>query len=347
MSDFLRLQGTQGIPLAWKGAVLALGNFDGVHRGHQVVLQKALDLARLQKKPALVLTFEPHPRSFFQHLTPVDRLTEASEKAEILKILGFQGVVEQPFDMRFATLSAEEFIKVVLKQAFDVSVVVTGENFQFGHQKSGNASFLYQRGKEYGFEVVKIPCILNTQDSSQQIISSSTIRQLLSQGQVQKAAHLLGYHYRVCSNIIEGEKLGRLLGFPTANQMLPPQVSLAQGVYAVRLRRANGVLYDGVASFGCRPTVVKDGAPLLETYLFDFNDDFYGENCTVSFLQFLRGQEKFDGLEPLIAQMKRDEKTAREILTKAQPLSQLDQLLTFKNKPLFDPKKQKEQHKEH
>ncbi|WP_375678466.1 MULTISPECIES: bifunctional riboflavin kinase/FAD synthetase [unclassified Bartonella] len=331
MTKFLRLQGIHMFPSAWRGAVLALGNFDGVHCGHQVVLQKALDFARIKKKPSVVLTFEPHPRSFFQHSAPVYRLTEAAEKAEIFKTLGFDGVIEQPFDAQFAALSADEFIKLFLKEVFDVSVVVTGENFQFGHQKSGNVHLLCQRGEKYGFEVVQVPCVARPQESQSLIISSSFIRQLLSQGEVDKAAHLLGYHYRIRSNIIQGEKLGRLLGFPTANQMLPPQVRLAHGVYAVRLRRANGVLYDGVASFGCRPTVVKDGAPLLETYLFDFNDDLYGESCTVSFFQFLRGQEKFDGLEPLIAQMHRDEKKAKEILKTVQPLSTLDRLLTFKN----------------
>lgn len=333
MAGFLRLQGGHMLPFSLRGAVLALGNFDGVHCGHQVVLQKALDLARIKNKPAVVLTFEPHPRSFFQQSVPVDRLTQAAEKAEIFKILGFHAVIEQPFDANFAALSADEFIKVILKQAFDVSVVVAGENFRFGHQKSGNSYLLYQRGKEYGFEVVQIPCVGSIQNLKQKIISSSSIRKLLSQGQVETAAHLLGYHYRVRSNVVEGEKLGRLLGFPTANQILPSQASLAHGVYAVRLRRANGVLYDGVASFGCRPTVVKDGAPLLETYLFDFNDDLYGESCTVSFFQFLRGQEKFDGLEPLIAQMQHDEKVAKKILATVQSLSQLDKLLTFKNMP--------------
>ncbi|EJF84979.1 bifunctional riboflavin kinase/FAD synthetase [Bartonella rattimassiliensis] len=331
MAKFLRLQGIHTFPLAWRGAVLALGNFDGVHCGHQVVLQKALDFARIKKKPAVVLTFEPHPKNFFQRSAPVYRLTEADEKAEIFKILGFDGVVEQPFVAQFAALSADEFIKSILKEVFDVSVVVTGENFQFGHQKSGNSQLLCQRGEKYGFKVVLVPCFSCSQNPQRLIISSSFIRQLLSQGKVEKAAHLLGYHYRVCSNIVQGDKLGRLLGFPTANQMLSPQVRLAHGVYAVRLRRANGVLYDGVASFGCRPTVVKDGAPLLETYLFDFNDDLYGESCTVSFFQFLRGQEKFNGLEPLIAQMQHDEKKAKEILKTVQPLSKLDKLLTFKN----------------
>lgn len=343
MSDFLRLQGVHKFPVAWRGAVLALGNFDGVHCGHQMVLQKALDLARLKNKPAIILTFEPHPRSFFQPAAPVDRLTEAAEKAEIFKILGFNGVIEQPFDAHFSALSAEQFIKLILKEAFDICVVVTGENFQFGHKKSGNSQLLYQRGEEYGFEVVKIPCLSRIQDQKPLIISSSSIRKLLSQGEVKKAAHLLGYRYRVCSEVIQGEQLGRLLGFPTANQMLPSQASLAHGVYAVRLRRANGVLHDGVASFGCRPTVVKDGAPLLETYLFDFNDDLYGENCTVSFFQFLREQKKFDGLEPLIVQMQRDEKAAKAILAEVQPLSQLDRLLTFKNMASVDPKKKEQQ----
>ncbi|WP_455473918.1 bifunctional riboflavin kinase/FAD synthetase [Bartonella sp. B30(2025)] len=331
MSDFLRLQNMNEIPLSWRGGVLAIGNFDGVHCGHQAVLKKALDLARIKNKPALILTFEPHPRSFFQQSTPVDRLTAAAQKAEIFKILGFSGVVEQIFDANLAVLSADGFIDEVLQKAFDVSAVVTGENFRFGYKKSGDSHLLGQRGKECGFEVVQVPCLSSSQDAQQKMISSSFIRQLLSQGEVEKAAALLGYHYRVCSNIVQGEQLGRRLGFPTANQVLPPQTSLAYGVYAVRLQRANGTLHNGVASFGCRPTVVEDGAPLLETYLFDFNDNLYGENCTVSFLQFLRGQEKFDGLESLVAQMKRDEAAAREVLAKAQPLSSLDKALTFKN----------------
>ncbi|CBI76123.1 riboflavin biosynthesis protein RibF [Bartonella clarridgeiae 73] len=330
MSDFLRFQEYNFLPLAWRGGVLAIGNFDGVHLGHQAVLQKALDLSREKKRPALVLTFEPHPKSFFQGSASVDRLTQAAEKAEIFKILGFHGVIEQPFDEQFSALSADEFITVILKQAFDVSVVVTGDNFRFGCQKSGNLNFLRQKGKEYGFEVVQIPCLCTRQKET---ISSSFIRKLLLKGQVSQVAHLLGYHYRVSSNVVQGEKLGRHLGFPTANQFLPPQTSLAHGVYAVRFRRANGALHDGIASFGRRPTVVVNGAPVLETYLFNFDDDLYGENCTVSFLQFLRGQKKFDGLEPLITQMQHDEKEAQMVLKTKQPLSLLDRVLTFKNTP--------------
>ncbi|AQX27709.1 MULTISPECIES: bifunctional riboflavin kinase/FAD synthetase [unclassified Bartonella] len=330
MFDFLRLQEYNLLPLAWRGSVLAIGNFDGVHLGHQAVLQKALDLSHQKKRPALVLTFEPHPKSFFQGSASVDRLTQAAEKAEIFKTLGFHGVIEQPFDAQFSALSADEFITVVLKQAFDVSVVVTGDNFRFGCQKSGNLSFLRQRGKEYGFEVVQIPCLCIGQE---QTISSSFIRKLLLKGLVSQVAHLLGYHYRVSSNVVQGEKLGRRLGFPTANQFLPPQTSLADGVYAVRFRRANGALHDGIASFGRRPTVVVNGASVLETYLFNFNDDLYGENCTVSFLQFLREQKKFDRLESLITQMQHDAREAQIVLKTKQPLSLLDRILTFKNTP--------------
>ncbi|MCZ2328980.1 bifunctional riboflavin kinase/FAD synthetase [Bartonella sp. F02] len=331
MADFLHLQGYDKLPSSLRHAVLAIGNFDGVHRGHQAILQKTLDLARVKNKPALVLTFEPHPRSFFHPDSPVDRLTQATEKADIFKILGFNGVIEQPFDAHFSAFSADEFIHVILKQAFDVSAVVTGENFYFGCKKNGNTHFLRQMGEEHGFEVLQIAAVYSSQDSDEQMISSSFIRQLLSQGEVEKAAQLLGYHYRIRSKIIHGEKLGRLLGFPTANQVLPHQTSLAHGVYAVRLRRANGLLYNGVASFGCRPTVVMDGSPLLETYVFDFDEDLYDENCTISFLQFLRKQEKFDGLEPLIQQMRCDETAARDVMVTAQPLSPLDKLLTFKN----------------
>jgi len=166
-------------------------------------------------------------------------------------------------------------------------------------------------------------------DEDGQIISSSRIREMLAQDAVEAAAQLLGYRYRISAAVVHGDALGRTLGYPTANMLVPPQTRLRLGIYAVRLRRANGRLYDGVASFGYRPTVSEATTPLLETYIFDFDGDLYGETCTVSFVAHLRGEQKFDGLDALVTQMRHDEAQARQILATTAPLSPLDQDLTF------------------
>jgi riboflavin kinase/FMN adenylyltransferase len=167
-------------------------------------------------------------------------------------------------------------------------------------------------------------------DENGDVVSSSRVREALAEGDVGLAAGLLGYRYAVSAEILHGKKLGRTLGYPTANMALPRETALRPGIYAVRFRRANGVVHDGVASFGRRPTVDEDGADLLlETYLFDFSGDLYGETCTVSLVSYLRGEEKFDGLDPLVAQMKTDEAEARAVLETIAPLSPLDAALTF------------------
>ena len=172
-----------------------------------------------------------------------------------------------------------------------------------------------EAGERHGFGVTLVDAF---RDEGAEIVSSSRIRGLLAAGDVAEAAGLLGYRYTVEAEVVPGQKLGRTLGFPTANMVLPDNVALKHGIYAVRFRRADGTLHDGVASFGRRPTVDEDGAPLLETFVFDFSGDLYGETCSVSFFGFLRGEQKFDGLEPLVAQMKRDEAEARALLSGGQ-----------------------------
>lgn len=331
-TGFLRLSHLSALPDIYRDGVIAIGNFDGVHRGHQAVLQQALDTAREKNKPALVFTFEPHPRSFFNPQTPVDRLTTAAEKAEIFRLLGFDGVVEQVFNAEFAALSAQEFVENVLRNGFSASTVVTGCDFHFGRKRSGNPQFLWDAGKKLGFDVVQVASYC---DENGETISSSRIRSLLAQSKVEEAAGLLGYRYTVTSPIIHGAKLGRTLGFPTANMALPEQTGLGYGVYAVRFRRADGTIYNGVASFGRRPTVEGDGRPLLETFLFGFSGDLYDETASVSFYCFLRGEEKFDGLDPLMEQMKRDQAEAEAVLAAARPLSALDAHFTFPDNESF------------
>jgi len=324
---FLRLSNLMELPEDYHGGVIAIGNFDGVHRGHQAVLQEALNFAKDKGKPAIVYTFEPHPRSFFNPLQPVDRLTPAAEKAEIFKLMGFDAVVEQEFDAEFASLSAEDFIHTIIQKGFSATAIVTGSDFHFGKKRSGNPDYLKKAGEKSGFDVIQVTPFC---DENGMIISSSRIRELLSVGNVEEAAKLLGYRYTVTSEVIHGAELGRTLGFPTANMALPVTTKLAFGIYAVRFRRENGELYNGVASFGRRPTVEGNGVPLLETYLFSFNDNLYEEIAAVSFYSYLREEIKFDGLESLIDQMNRDREKARKTLETVHPLSTLDEYFTFK-----------------
>ena len=306
--------------------MVAVGNFDGVHRGHRAVLDSALEKAAALGVPALVLTFEPHPRQLFRPDVPLFRITPAPMRARLLEAMGFGAVVEQPFDHAFSCLPAEEFVARILVADLGIVHVVTGYDFHFGKDRRGTPEFLIEAGTRAGFGVSRVEAFC---DEGADAVSSSRIRSLLAQGDVAEAAGLLGYRYTVEAEISHGRKLGRTLGFPTANMALPEGTDLRHGIYAVRLRRADGSLHDGVASFGRRPTVDDDGAPLLETYLFDFSGDLYGETASVSFFGFLRGEEKFDGLDPLVAQMRRDEAEARALLAGVRPLSALDMDIAF------------------
>ena len=321
-----RLTGSRKLPDELRGGVVAIGNFDGVHRGHQAVLERALERAFELKVPALVLTFEPHPRVVFRPDVPVARITPAPMRAKLIGLIGFDAVVEQHFDRTFASQTAEEFIDAVLLRCLGISHAVTGFDFHFGRKREGGPAYLMQAGSRLGFGVTLVDAF---RDEGADIVSSSAIRGLLAAGDVAQVAGLLGYRYTVEAEIIHGKKLGRTLGYPTANMALPDETPLRHGIYAVRLRRPNGDMHDGVASFGRRPTVADDGAALLETFVFDFSADIYGEVCAVSFFGFLRGEEKFDGLDALMVQMRRDEEEARALLSGVTPLSVLDSKVAF------------------
>ncbi|MDB5524254.1 MAG: ribF [Rhizobium sp.] len=326
MTVFHRNEQRGELPELLRGGVLAIGNFDGVHRGHQAVLSRALEIAESKHLPSLVLTFEPHPRTVFNPEKPVFRLTPAPLKARILEHMGFNAVLEYPFDRAFAGRSAEEFIQSILIDWINVKEVVTGFDFHFGKGREGGPAFLLDSGGRHGFGVSLIDAF---RDENAYVVSSSHIRTLIANGDVVEAAGLLGYRYTVEAEVIHGKKLGRTLGFPTANMALPPEVQLRPGIYAVRFRRADGSLHDGVASFGYRPTVTDNGAALLETVLFDYSGDLYGQVCSVSFFGFLRPEMKFDGLEPLVEQMNRDTDEARALLSGVKPLAPIDQYTAF------------------
>lgn len=326
MTVFHRNEKKEPLPEALRGGVVAIGNFDGVHRGHRAVLDRALELAEARGVPALVLTFEPHPRSVFRPDTPVFRLTPAPLKARILEAIGFRSVIEYPFDREFSQRSAEEFVQSILIDWLHASAVVTGFDFHFGKGRVGGPAFLMEAGKRHGFDVTLVDAF---RDEGADVVSSSRIRSLLCEGDVAGAAGLLGYRFTVESEVIGGQKLGRTLGYPTANMALAPETELKAGIYAVRFRRPDGSIRDGVASFGYRPTVTDNGAALLETFVFDFSGDLYGEVCSVSFFGHLRDELKFDGLDPLVAQIKRDEEEARAMLSGVQPLSEVDAKIAF------------------
>ena len=324
-TDFSCVDMESGVPDKLKNAVVAIGNFDGVHRGHQAVLALTKDIARTESRPAIVMTFEPHPRNYFAPDKPVFRLTSKSQKSLLLQELGLNGSVVVAFDKALANTTAEDFVARILVNELRVGRVVTGYNFHFGKARQGTPAYLQEAGERFGFDITTVPSF---DDEGGQSISSSRIREALASGNVSEAAGLLGYRWNVEGKVQQGKKLGRTLGFPTANLVLPEYTRLTNGIYAVRVRRHDGSLHDGVASFGRRPTF-DNGTELFETFLFDFDDDLYGENISVSLFGYLRGEEKFSSAEALVEQMKKDESEARALLAGAQPLSTLDGVLNF------------------
>lgn len=312
------------LPADLAGCVVAIGNFDGVHRGHQSVLETARGIAEGLGRPLVCLTFEPHPRTVFAPSRPVPRLTPAPMKARLLAALGYTAVVEHRFDRDFASLSAEDFVKIVLLDRLKARHVVVGFDFQFGAGRLGTPLFLAESAARHGFGVTVVEAFL---DEGGATVSSSRIREHLAAGRPAEAAALLGYRWTLEAPVTGGQQLGRTLGYPTANMVLSDDM-LGHGIYAVRLRRADGTLHGGVASYGRRPTF-DNGAAIFETFVFDFSGDLYGEVCEISLFAFLRGEERFESVEALVRQMDRDSEVARGLLAGAEPLSPLDRAIAF------------------
>lgn len=313
------------LPQDMRGGVLAIGNFDGVHRGHQVVLEEARQVAENLGVPLFALSFEPHPRTLFRPQSPVFRLTPQSVKARVLEAYGADGMLILPFTRDLASTSADDFIGNFLLTGAGASHIVTGFNFHFGKDRQGSPEFLQNAGTERGFGVTIVSAHT---DENAEPISSSRIRRLLGAANVEEAAGLLGYRWFVSGIVKDGAKLGRTLGFPTANLELPESCHLAHGIYAVKVRLSDGTVHDGVASYGRRPTF-DNGAALFETFVFGFDGDLYGSEIEVSLFAYLRGEEKFEGTEDLIVQMKKDEAEARACLASVTPLSPLDNRINF------------------
>lgn len=320
--SFQRITDLEQFPEHLKGGVVAIGNFDGVHRGHRAVLDFAREEARKRSVPALAMTFEPHPRSFFRPEHPVFRLTPSHIKAEIFEAEQLDGVVELAFTAEFASMPAEDFVRDILVRKLRISQSITGYDFHFGKGRQGTPDFLREAGESYGFTVTIVDA---EGDEGGTVVSSSRIRDALADGDLALANGLLGYRYFVEAKVQHGEKRGRELGYPTANLKLAENSSLKHGIYAVQVK-IDGTLHDGVASFGRRPTF-DDGAPLLEVHVFDFKGDLYDKLLTVNFIGYIRSEQKFDSIDALVAQMDRDSAEARAMIASMQPLSHLDQML--------------------
>jgi riboflavin kinase/FMN adenylyltransferase len=308
MSAPLLLTGWDAVPEAARGGTVALGNFDGVHRGHRAVLAAAhaarpeLDLA--------VLTFEPHPREHFRPDDPPFRLTLLAEKCAALAAAGVRTVHALPFDATLAAMDAESFVAEVLHRRLGARHLACGHDFAFGHRKRGDTAFLAEAAERLGIGLSVVPALSDAEGP----ISATRIRRLLQDGYPERAATLLGRPWAIEGEVVHGDKLGRVLGWPTANMWIGRHLEPARGVYAVRARLPGGRLVPGVANIGRRPTLGGDPETRLETHLFDFDGDLYGQEIAVELLHYQRADLSFDGLEALTAAIAADAAEARRLL---------------------------------
>ena len=311
-ADFVIARDPASPSAGLEGAVYVIGNFDGVHRGHAAVVARARALAAKLGKPCAALTFEPHPVDYFTGRHTIFRLTPEAAKARGLARLGLDGMVVLTFGPDIAQRDPGDFVDDVLVRRLGLSGAVVGYDFHFGKARAGTPAFLKEAGLRCGFAVDVVDKVMADPDGSSEAVHSAATREALEMGDVARARRLLGHDWFVTGEVIHGQKLGRTLGFPTANLALDPSCRLAYGIYAVRFT-VDGVTHKGVASFGKRPTV-DNGPPLLEVFVFDFAGDLYGKQVEVAFADWIRGEEKFDSLDALVERIRLDEAQARRLL---------------------------------
>jgi riboflavin kinase/FMN adenylyltransferase len=288
----------ENLPTAARGAVVAIGNFDGVHKGHRALVTEAAKIANRLGAPLAVLTFEPHPREFFQPDTEPFRLTTPAQKARLLSELGVQHLIALPFDNELAGLSPEGFI-TLLTERLHAKHIVTGPDFRFGKGRAGNAEQL--KASTLGYTAIDL-----AQCTGNEVFSSTRIRQLLQKAHFEGAADLLGWRWAMESEVVHGDKRGRELGYPTANQQPGKYLRIPYGIYAVRVKiEGEKDWRAGAANFGIRPMFRID-QPILETFIFEFSGDIYGKKMAVQPVAHLRPELAFQGLEALKQQMKQD-----------------------------------------
>lgn len=287
-------------------SVLTIGNFDGVHLGHQALLRMLVDQARALGLPAAVLTFEPHPREYFSPSDAPARLASLREKLLLLSAAGVDRVHVCRFDARLAAVSAQAFIDDLLVEGLGVRHLIIGDDFRFGARRQGDFELLTAAGARRGFAVEAMPTL--EQDTLR--VSSSAVRAALAQGDLTQAARLLGRPYSIAGRVVTGRRLGRTIGFPTANIPLKHRRPALTGVFAVSVEGLKGMQVAGVANIGVRPTIADEQRPNLEVHLFDWATDCYGAHLRVHFLHKLREEMRFDSLQSLTAQISRDAEAA-------------------------------------
>jgi riboflavin kinase/FMN adenylyltransferase len=309
--SFIVHRGTGAPPPSLAGAVVAIGNFDGVHRGHRAVIAAALARARALGRPAAALTFEPHPRSFFRPQVPLFRLTDEHAKLRLFAATGLDGAIVLTFDAALAEPAPEDFIDDVLLHRLGIAGAAVGFDFRFGKNRAGTPDLLATEGAQRKFTVDIVPAV----ETVGRRISSGAVREALVAGSIEEANTFLGYPWFASGAVVHGDKRGRTLGYPTANLRLDPACGLRHGIYAVRVG-VGGKRYGGVASFGRRP-MFDVGTVLLEVFLFDFSGDLYGQRIDVAFIDWIRPEMKFATVEELVRRMDEDSRFARNALARA------------------------------
>jgi riboflavin kinase/FMN adenylyltransferase len=305
-----RLDGGSAVPEALRGGIVALGNFDGFHVGHQAVVRRAVDRAAAQGRPVLVATFDPHPVRFFKPETPPFRLTTLDQRERLFAAAGADAMIVFTFDAALAATGAEDFASERLVRLIGAAGVVTGEDFTYGRKRGGDIDVLREAGERLGFSVDAVGPVSDSDGP----VSSSRIRDALQAGDCDTAARLLTRPFAIEGVVEHGDKRGRAIGYPTANIALGPYLRPRFGIYAVRGRLPDGRVLDGAANLGIRPTF-EPPRELLEPYFFDFDGDLYGRSLEVELISFLRPEAKYDSLAALTAQMAADCDEARRRLT--------------------------------
>lgn len=298
---------THGIAPNGSSRVLTLGNFDGLHLGHQAMVARLQSIAEARGLPACVLTFEPHPREFFAPAQAPTRLTSLREKAELLRGMGVDQMHVCRFDRTFASLGAEDFVRRVLVDTLGACHVLVGDDFRFGKGRSGDIALLRRMGVDHDFACESLPTVAPDGGRA----SSTRVREVLAAGDMQAAARLLGRPYSISGRVVGGDRIGRTLGFPTANLQLRHNRPPVSGIFVIEAHGIDGRAWPGVASLGVRPTVTDSGRPVLEAFVFDFHGDLYGRRLRLDFLHKLRDEEKYPDLDRLRSAIAADVEAAR------------------------------------
>ena len=305
----IRLTHDQPLPEALRGSIVALGNFDGFHLGHQAVVNRAIALGFHARRPVIVATFDPHPVRFFKPDVPPFRLTSLDQRERLFAHAGADAMLVFRFDAELASMDADAFVAEILARRLGVAGVVTGDDFSFGKGRTGDVDLLRKLGEQYGVRAEAVAQVMIDGER----VSSGRIREALAAGDPGTATHLLTRPFAVEAVVERGDGRGHALGFPTANVSLGRYQRPAYGIYAVRIRLDDNSEHSGVASFGVRPTF-EEGEEYLETFIFDWEGDLYDRTIEIGLIAYLRPEAKFDSVEALVEQMRKDEAEARRLL---------------------------------